>query len=506
MKRFLTLAGCFLASVFIVMFLPSFLHLPAVAADAVKDSVSGMFDQHVESIRSTPSSVQKIYADGQLLGIVSSKTKLDQFLDQIYHEKYEKKYPNSKAGFGENVYVTSEQNMFTYTNADEEIFAYLEENEMFTLEATMISFADENDVFDRIYVSDQKLYDKAMDTFLSFFISDESLNLLTSGKRTPELTDYGRRDIGVSIAETISVDTAYAPVDEIRTTQEEVLDFLEYGDDTKKEYYTVSEYDTVAGVGAKNYGLSAEQVMNINRDKIKSIDQVLKAGEELCVTYFNSPLTVNVTREVLRSEEIYPDTQYVQDENMYTGEQQTVQEGVPGSRNALYQETWVNGVLMKGTLLSSVDVKQPVDEIINVGTTEHSGVGTGVFQWPTDNPGISCGWGCYANHEAIDVINVYDRYGKVYAADSGVIKENAWHPLSGNYVVIDHNNGLYTYYAHMNDPSPLPVGTIVDKGEQIGVIGMTGNASGPHIHFYVGVGDPYNNTDPCDGYLNCDGY
>ena len=506
MKRILTLAGCFLASVFIVVFLPSLMHLPKVDPDLVRDTEIGMFDQCVETVLSTPSSVQKVYADGHLIGIVSSQSKLDGFLDHIYHQKYEDKFPNSKASLGENVYVTSEQSMFTYTNADQDIFDYLEENEMFTVRATVISFADGNDVFDRIYVSDRKLYDDAMNTFLNFFISKDSLNLLTNGKRTPELTDYGRRDVGVSIAETVSVDTAYAPVDKIRTTQDEVLDFLEYGNDTEKEYYTVSEYDTVAGVGAKNHGLSAEQVMNINRDKIKSTDQVLSAGEQLCVTYFNSPLTINVTREVLRAEEIYPDTQYVQDENLYTGEQKTVQEGIPGSRNSLYQETWVNGVLMKGTLLSSVDVKQPVDEVINVGMTEHSGIGTGVFQWPTDNPGISCGWGCYADHEAIDVINVYDRYGKVYAADSGVIKENAWHPLSGNYVVIDHNNGLYSYYAHMNDPSPLPVGTIVDKGEQIGVIGMTGNASGPHIHFYIGKGDPYNNTDPCDGYLNCSGY
>ena len=92
------------------------------------------------------------------------------------------------------------------------------------------------------------------------------------------------------------------------------------------------------------------------------------------------------------------------------------------------------------------------------------------------------------------------------AADNGVIEENGYHYLSGNYVVINHNNGLYTYYAHMNSPSPKPVGTVVAKGEVIGQIGMSGNATGPHIHFYVGVGGPYKNTDPCSGYLDCSGY
>ena len=70
-----------------------------------------------------------------------------------------------------------------------------------------------------------------------------------------------------------------------------------------------------------------------------------------------------------------------------------------------------------------------------------------------------------------------------------------------DYIIIDHNNGYETYYGHMNVPSPLQVGDVVDKGDVIGQIGMTGLATGPHTHFFIMYeGERYN---PCDGFLPC---
>lgn len=163
-------------------------------------------------------------------------------------------------------------------------------------------------------------------------------------------------------------------------------------------------------------------------------------------------------------------------------------------------------MLVSGTLQSSVDTLQPVNEIIAVGTLEIPGVGTGQYRWPVENPIISCGWGCYYGHQAIDVQNMYDKYGPIYAADRGVVVENTYHYISGNYVVIDHNNGQRTYYGHMNVPSPIEEGTIVDKGDYIGQLGMTGYATGPHTHFYIeelNEDNIYVKLDPCNGFLDC---
>ena len=203
----------------------------------------------------------------------------------------------------------------------------------------------------------------------------------------------------------------------------------------------------------------------------------------------------------MKKEPIIAQTVYRTNSELREGVIQKVQSGVDGSKNSLYTERWINGVLVSGTLTSSVDTLQPINEVVEVGTMQIPGVGTGTFQWPVDNPYISCHWGCYYGHRAIDIQNAYDRYGPIYAADRGVIEVNSYNGINGNYIIIDHNNGYETYYGHMNVPSPLQVGDVVDKGDVIGQIGMTGLATGPHTHFFIMYeGERYN---PCDGFLPC---
>ena len=60
--------------------------------------------------------------------------------------------------------------------------------------------------------------------------------------------------------------------------------------------------------------------MNINRDKISSTDQILKEGDQLCITYFESPIDVVVYKKTLRQETVYFETTYIQDENLVKGE------------------------------------------------------------------------------------------------------------------------------------------------------------------------------------------
>lgn len=484
MKKFLVLIACFAASVAIVVFLP-FMRSAAGSTMAQESSETGMFHQTVTKINSDPVTVHSLYIDGRLAGILTDVRKLDDHLKKVYQERYEENYPGTHAALSHNIYMTDEQTYFSYTDADDEILKYLDDNEMYDLEATAVSFSQDDKVYARIYVSSEEMYEEAMNEYLSLFIAPETISILTSGDTTPELTTYGSRDVGVSITQTITTVRDYTKPEEIKTTKEEILEYLKYGDNKEREYYTVKQYDTVAGVGSKNYGLSATQVMNINRDKISSVDQVLSEGMELCITYFTSPIEIVVYKETLRQQDIYYDTSYVEDETIMKGESLVRQDGSNGSKNTLFSEKWMNGVLVSGVEISSVETKQPTTEVIAIGTMELPEVGTGEFRYPVDNANISCPWGCYYGHRGTDFVNRYDRWGDVKAADRGTIMQVSYDGIGGNWVKIDHHNGWVSYYGHMRAPCPLPVGTVVDKGDVIGPIGMTGWATGPHVHFFL---------------------
>ncbi|MBR4445879.1 MAG: peptidoglycan DD-metalloendopeptidase family protein [Solobacterium sp.] len=495
-KTFLVFA-CFVCSILIVFFMPS-----RASSVPYEGNAGGLFEQKVTGIAETEQTVYRMYSGGKEVGVLHSRKKLDRFLETVYHERYEQEYPNSACICGRDISIIEEKSLLEYEDIDDKILNYLSENELFALKATAVCFADDTDIFARIYVLDEALYENAMHTFITYFIDPDVLASIQQGYSLPLLSSYGTREVGISISETITMYTDYAAPSDIMRTEEEVLEYLKYGENTQKEYYTVQKYDTVAGVGSKNYGLSATQVMNINRDKISSTDQVLEEGEELCVTYFNSPVNIVVYKETLREEAIYPETIYTEDSTLLINETVVRQQGEAGSRNSLYSEKWINGVLVNGYLESSVDVRQPVSEVVAVGTMELPDVGTGTYRWPVDNPSVSCGWGCYYGHRGTDIVNMYEPYGDIYAADRGVVEKNEYNYISGNYLVINHNNGFHTYYGHMREPSELAVGTVVDKGQIIGHIGMTGLATGPHVHFFI-MEDDETRHDACQGFLPC---
>ena len=502
MKRLLTILGCLIAAALIVFGIPFFSDEGENSYTQIGEKERSLLSQS-SSAGTTLHEIYRIYDSGKLIGVLSSRQSLDAFLKNVYKTDYEARFPGSDISLSDDVFLASEQSYFNYENIDDKIFDYLTRNDLFTVRTTAVEFSDEHGVYAQIYVSDQQIYEKAMETYLSYFVDAESLRLLRSGQSVPELKTYGSHAVGITVSQNVEIKEDYAKAEEIMTDEAEVLEYIEYSGHTDKEYYTVQKYDTVAGVGSKNGGLSAVQVMNINRDKISSTDQVLSEGEQLCVTYFDPIFDVTVTMERMKKEEIYPETIYTEDETLREGKTARLTKGISGSKNSLYSEKWINGVLVSGTLISSVDTLQAVDEVIGVGTLVIPGVGTGTYRWPVENVIISCYWGCYWGHQAIDIQNAYNKWDKVYAADRGTVIENAYNYISGNYVVIDHGDGYTSYYGHMIAPSPIPVGSVVDKGDYIGDIGMTGRATGPHVHFYIA----YNGTklNPCNGFLDCTG-
>ncbi|SJZ37609.1 M23 family metallopeptidase [Anaerorhabdus furcosa] len=506
MKKVLPLVIAALASLAIVFLLPQFFDVNSVKVVEAKAQIEkSILPQEVIGVRTEPKEITKIYDSGVLVGVLNDDAAVSNLLTQVYTQEYESKFPGTHLDTGNDIYEIKELSYNDYQNIDDQITQYLKEKNSYTVQVNAIDFADENGVFATIYVDDVKKYEEALHKYLMYFVEESSLNAITSNETVPALTTYGERDMSVEILQNISMKKAYASPDKIMTSTNEILDYLKWGEGVEKQYYTVVPGDTIQGVGSKNNFLSDKQVVNINDDILSSVDQVLSPGTQLNVTYFQSPIDVVVKKESLRKRDEEPGpTIYQEDASMYTNEEEVVQEAKVGSKNSLIEETWINGVIVSGEEVSSIITMQPQQEIIRVGTLEVPGNGTGTFRYPIDNPLITCRWGCYSGHRALDVQNPYNRYGPVYAADRGTVYEVGYTGINGNYMIIDHGNtGYRTYYGHMNKPTDLKVGDRVDKGDVIGQIGMTGKASGPHVHFFIIVSATGERRDPCAGFLAC---
>lgn len=119
--------------------------------------------------------------------------------------------------------------------------------------------------------------------------------------------------------------------------------------------------------------------------------------------------------------------------------------------------------------------------------------GTKIFIWPEAGGSITQGYGltAYAKrghyggqiHNGVD-ISAGSGTPIAAAADGAVFaagKNQGW----GNWVAIEHSNGLVTLYAHMIRSAVVNVGEAVTAGTVIGYEGRTGFTTGPHVHFSV---------------------
>ena len=78
-------------------------------------------------------------------------------------------------------------------------------------------------------------------------------------------------------------------------------------------------------------------------------------------------------------------------------------------------------------------------------------------------------------------------YGSnVYAANNGTIETMEYVNSYGYYIMINHNNGYYSLYAHMKSFAPnITIGSTVSRGQVIGYVGNSGWSTGPHLHFEI---------------------
>jgi murein DD-endopeptidase MepM/ murein hydrolase activator NlpD len=115
-------------------------------------------------------------------------------------------------------------------------------------------------------------------------------------------------------------------------------------------------------------------------------------------------------------------------------------------------------------------------------------LGNGALAWPYRGAGVTSIFGAreLGWHSGIDIEGPVG--GVVLAAEAGEVIFAGYDGSYGEVIKIEHPDGMQTWYSHLKAFS-VTVDETVERGQMIGVVGVTGRTTGPHLHFEVRVND-----------------
>lgn len=347
-----------------------------------------------------------------------------------------------------------------------------------------------NDII--IYVTDKEIFDEAVETFIGVFVGKEEYETYKNNNQN-EITSTGTIIEDMYIQEDITIKQTNISVKEkIYTDAADLSSYLLYGNDAQLTKAYASATDTISSFAYKNQ-ISVEEFFLFNRE-FNSINNMFYDGQEVVIAKLNPQINLVVDEYSVVDKETNYDTIEKYNSSLSLGSRIVVQNGTNGVERVSQNVTKVNGTISYVEPISKETILGSTSEIVEIGTKVIAHVGsTGSWYWPT-NPGYTLSsyfgyrmavFGEGDFHTGLDIAGT-GIGSPVYAANNGTIMVKTYTYSYGNYIMINHNNGYYTLYGHMNGFAPgVEVGQTVARGQLIGYVGQTGWATGPHLHFEI---------------------
>lgn len=292
----------------------------------------------------------------------------------------------------------------------------------------------------------------------------------------------------VSFLEKVDIDPCSTDLEDLHS-EKEMVDLLCTSGE-KETVHKVVAGDTLHSI-AKKYDVWEDQLLADNKG-INS--KKLEVGSNIIVKQQAPVLTYEVVEKITCDKVIEHKVEEQKSADIYEGMTETQQAGSDGLSEITARVTLQNGKKVEEKNLVTTVKEEPVTEVVLVGTKERPPtVGSGKYIWPlkdsfTQTSGFGSRWG--RQHKGIDLaVSVGTT---VYAADGGTVVEAQYSGSYGNVVMIDHQNGQETRYAH-NSKLLVKKGDKVYQGQPIAKSGNTGRSTGPHVHFEIRFnGEPRN--------------
>ena len=450
-------------------------------------------------VTANPNVLYKVYLDGEVLGVIKSKEALEKYIDK-QNSKYKKEFNVKKIYAPTGLQIKKIETYNGDTSSVKEIYNKIAKKDPFTIKGYQFTLKKntENDENTVIYTTSKKIFNDAIESTIKTFVGAENYENYKNNTQS-EITETGTIIENVYIEDDMTVKQTNIPVTEkIYTDTPSLASFLVFGNNTETKDYTVEVGDTIEDVAFKNE-ISVEEFL-ISNPNFSSSKNLLFPGQVVKIG-ITDPQVVVITEEYsVKDQEMAYQTEIRHDETKIVGDDEVIQEGENGLERITQRVKYMNGTISYVEPISKEELKPTISEIVIRGDKYVPTVGsTRNWAWPT-NSGytISSGYVYRINpvsggreiHAAIDISGT--GYGSpIYAVTNGVVSEVATRYQDGKYVCINHNNGYYTCYAHMSRQN-VKVDQIVERGQIIGYVGQSGWATGPHVHFEVWKGRPWN--------------
>ena len=447
-----------------------------------------------------------VYLDGQEIGLIKNGQELYQKIDkkqQALKNKYNVKEVYPPEGF-----KLIEVNTFKedYMPIDK-IYQKLENLANFTIKGYTITIKFPEDSGKKpvkINVLDKRVFEEAINKFVTAFIPKEELNDYIAGNKK-EIQDLGEIIDTMYFNETITIKENLISVkDKIYTDAQSLTQYLLFGEDAQMTSYTVKLGDDIKSI-SNDHKLNPQEFIIAN-PKYRNENTMLQVGTEVNVTILNPVLTF--VYEVYKIEETTTrfNNKTVVDKTKDSGYKEITTPGVTGITRNHEKFSVINGERNKEIQILEYEViREKIDQVTTIGRkpvyyeppiTGGYIPSSGDWGWPTNQPSVITspyGYRCFRGHckvhEGIDISGTGFR-SPIYATNDGEVVESGRGGKAGNYIVIRHSNNIYSQYAHL-EKSYVKVGQKVSQGQQIGEMGNTGYTSGTHLHFGLSVGWPY---------------
>ena len=255
----------------------------------------------------------------------------------------------------------------------------------------------------------------------------------------------------------------------------------------EEAYYTVVKGDTFSKI-SKSLGISIEDLSDLNPDI--NINK-LSIGQQLVIQQSVPYLSVYTYDNETYEEVIPSPIEYTETNSMYIGDTKVTEQGEDGLALVNADVVYLNGYETERNVITSETLEEATTTYALKGTKEKPKTASkGYYIYPVASYKITSKYGyrtLNGKREFHTGVDFAAGYGTaIRAADGGKVTYAGWKGNYGKLVIITHDDGSQTYYAH-NSSLLVSKGDKVYQGQTIAKMGSTGRSTGNHCHFEIRI-------------------